>query len=113
MHRGRRVEKTVGSEESPPGTRVLGNSCAGLYSHGYWHVRLLPGRWASGHYGMAVHSAKSADPAAMTGSNIPAAAMGLGALIALSFFGILSLGRTDKCWTAAHKGEKVGSKPIW
>ena len=56
--------------------------------------------WNGGPFG------QTGDPAAVTGSNIQAAAIRLGALIALSFFGILSLGRTHKCWTAAHKGGK-------
>ena len=56
--------------------------------------------WNGGPFG------QSGDPAAVTGSNIQAAAICLGALIAVSFFSILSLGRTDKCWTEVHKGGK-------
>lgn len=45
-------------------------------------------------------------PWAVTGLYIWTAALRLGVLITLSFAGILSLGDTHKCWTAAYQGVK-------
>jgi Patatin-like phospholipase len=46
----------------------------------------------------------SPDTLTVWGSNILAAAIWLGVLVAVSFFVILSFGRTDRCWTAARRG---------
>jgi glycerophosphoryl diester phosphodiesterase len=98
--------KTPGSEQSPPKyarpwvIHVLVVlpwllACALIARPlGEWAL------WNGGPFG------QTGDPAAVTGSNIQAAAIRLGALIAVSFFAILSLGRTDKCWTEVHKGAK-------
>lgn len=98
--------KTPGSEESPPPHARLWTvymlvvlpwllACALVARPlGEWAL------WAGDSFGF------DCEPWPVTHPNIQAAAIRLGLLVAVSFFGILLIGRTDKCWTAAQKRAK-------